>query len=164
MAGPGYVTAHALDRFAEHHATVNVGHFLGVHEDGIPVEKEDAYWVLVRRWDERPGNTYRLTRDGRGMFVLYLDPYASDHTPNFVTYIRLAPTAQDRAAEKFGHLFNYDPIPGTTYRGPQGRDVRVLSVKPDGRVVFQDLSADAAPRSLSASAFAERFHRFYSEP
>lgn len=155
--GPGYVTGHALDRFGMHARVVNVGHFLGVFEDSIQILKEDAYWVMLRPWDDRAGNTYRLTRDGRGIFVLYDEPM-SGRPPNFVTYIRLTPVAQDRAAEKFGEQFCYDPIPGTTYRGPSDRNVRVVAVKPDGRVIFED---DAGRKSLSATAFAERFYRYY---
>lgn len=160
--GPGYVTNHALDRFGEHRSAVSVGHFIGSFEDAIPVEKEDVYWILLRPWDDRQGNMYRLSRDGRGVFVLYQDPDKVDTSsgPVFTTYIRLTPIAQDRAAEKFGEQFHYDPIPGTTYRGKHDRLVRVVAVKPDGRIVFED---DTGRKSLSATAFAERFSRYSRE-
>lgn len=177
MPGPGYVTPHALDRFGEHHAYVTVGHFLGIWEDSRPISPEVARWILARPEDGREGNAYRLTRDGKGIFVLAESTNTtSPFRFSFATYVRLRGISQDRAADLFPDVVGeHLPIPGTTYSGPHGRLATIERVTPatvkgknsdgslateDGRVYFR---TDDGLRSLSLRAFAERYHRFYKE-
>ena len=91
-----HVMQHALDRFRLHCPGASVADMVQAWARASDIEWNLVWAALQRKGKAGSHNAYRLSDDGRGIFVLEKMPGPGDEVrPTLVTYLRLS-TAQQR--------------------------------------------------------------------
>lgn len=91
MSHPLYMTAHALERFQEHHEGASFDDMLEYVRYGKTVDAEEMRQVLSRPYAKRRDN-FVLSPDYRGCFVIQTGSLEDI----VVTYLRFDETRQER--------------------------------------------------------------------